>query len=139
MRAGGHVLAGHGVVLALVIVSIALQLLVTGSSFTRLVTIALQAATLVAAVWTAGARRRLVRLAAQAAVLAVVAAGVLWVLHGSVPPGPAGLVNGLLVAVAPAALAASLVRSLRSEGTVTVRTVAGMLLTGFTVGLVVTA
>ena len=117
----------YGLVLTLVSASIALQLLATGSSVTRLFTVALQAATLVAAVWTAGAHRRIVRMAAAVAMLMVFAAAVLWLLHGSVPPAPAGIVNGLLVAVAPAALAGGLLRALRDDGAVTLRTVAGVL------------
>jgi Ion channel len=126
-RARRSVPVGYGLVLTLVTASIGLQLLVTGSSGTRLLTVALQAATLVAAVWTAGAHRRIVRLAAAVATVMVFAAAVLWILHGSVPPATAGIVNGLLVAVAPAALAAGLLRALRTEGTVTLRTVAGVL------------
>ena len=126
-RARRSVPVDYGLVLTLVTASIGLQLLATGSSFTRLLTVALQAATLVAAVWTAGAHRRIVRLAAAVAMLMVFAAAVLWVLHGSVPPAPAGIVNGLLVAVAPAALAGGLLRALRDDGAVTLRTVAGVL------------
>ena len=117
----------YGLVLTLVSASIGLQLLATGSSGTRLLTVALQAATLVAAVWTAGARLRLVRLAATVAMLMVFASAVLWLVHGSVPPAPAGIVNGLLVGVAPAVLAAGLLRALRDDGAVTLRTVAGVL------------
>ena len=97
--------AGYGLVLILVTASIGLQLLSTGGSGSRLITLVLQAATLVAAVWTAGVRRPIVRLAAGVAVLLVIAAAVLWLVHGSVPPATAGIVNGLLVAVAPATLA----------------------------------
>jgi Ion channel len=119
--------AGYGLVLVLVTASIALQLLSTGGSGSRFLTILLQAATLVAAAWTAGARRRVVRVAAAVAVLLVFAAAVLWVLHGSVPPATAGIVNGLLVAVAPVTLAAGLVRALRMDHEVTIRTVLGVL------------
>ena len=77
--------------------------------------------------WTAGVRLPIVRLAAGAAVLLVIAAAVLWLVHGSVPPATAGIVNGLLVAVAPATLAVGLVRALRVDGEVTIRTVAGVL------------
>ena len=120
-------LTGYGYVLALVSASICMQLLTTGSDGTRLLTVVLQAATLVAAVWTAGARRTLVRLAGAVAVVAVAISAVLMVVHGSVPPATAGIVNGLLVAVAPVALGGGLVRDLRTEHAVTLRTVAGVL------------
>jgi hypothetical protein len=119
--------AGYGLVLVLVTGSITLQLLATGSTGVHLAAVGLQAATLATVVWTAGARRRLVRLAAGFAVVAVGASFVVWVLHGSFPSSAAAIVNLLLVAVAPPVLAAGLVRALREEGEVTLRTVAGVL------------
>jgi len=127
MRAQRSVTVGYGLVLGLVGASITIQLLTTGSSGIRFLTVALQGATLVAVVWTSGGRRPIVRLAAGAGVLAVSVAAVLWLLHGSVPPATAGIVNGLLVGVAPAALASGLIRELRADGSVTLRTVAGVL------------
>jgi hypothetical protein len=67
---------GYGAVLALVMASIVMQMTVAGSDAIRLATIALQAGTLVAAVRASRLRRGGVRLAALAAVAAVVAAAV---------------------------------------------------------------
>jgi len=135
MRAQRSGTVGYGLVLGLVGASITIQLLTTGSSGIRFLTVALQGATLVAVVWTSGGRRPIVRLAAGAGVLAVSAAAVLWLLHGSVPPATAGIVNGLLVGVAPAALASGLIRELRADGSVTLRTVAGVLAIYLLVGM----
>jgi Ion channel len=117
---------GYGVVLALVIASIALGLSLSTSDGARFVTIVLQAATLIAAVRTADVRGG-TRLAAAAAVLVVIASGITWLAHGDIPPTPAAIVNGLLVAVAPVAIVAGLLRDLRQDRGVTLSTLAGVL------------
>jgi ion channel len=118
---------GYGLVLTLVIASTVLQLAVSASDGPRFVVIALQAATLVAAVRTANARRTPVRLAVLAAGLAVLASLVLWIVRGDIPDAPSAVVNGLLVGVAPAVLAAGLVRDLRTRREVALHTLAGVL------------
>jgi hypothetical protein len=118
---------GYGLVLLLVIASSVLQLAASGSGVTRFLTVSLQAATLVAAVRTAGVRRRGVRLASLTATLAVAASVVLWLVRGDIPALPAAIVNGLLVGVAPAVLAAGLLAELRARQDVTVRTLSGVL------------
>lgn len=117
---------GYGVVLSLVIASIAFGLTVSTSDGTRFVTIVLQAATLVAAVRTADVHAG-TRLAALTAMLVVLAAGIGWAISGEVPPTPAAIVNGLLVAFAPVAIVRGLVRDMREERGVTVATLAGVL------------
>jgi hypothetical protein len=116
-----------GLVLALVVASIGVQMLVTGSDPTRFLIIAMQAATLVAAVRVSGVRRAGVRAASLAAVLAVAASIVTWIVRGDIPAAPAALVNGLLVGVAPLVIAAGLLRSMRESGAVTLATLAGVL------------
>jgi uncharacterized membrane protein YeaQ/YmgE (transglycosylase-associated protein family) len=118
---------GYGVVLLLVIASIALQMSLSPSDASRFVTIALQAATLVAAVRASSVRRSGTRAAALAAVLAVIAALVTWAIRGDIPPAPAAIVNGLLVAVAPVAIARGLLHDLREQHGVTAATLAGVL------------
>jgi hypothetical protein len=117
---------GYGVVLALVIASIALQMSFEASDATRFATIVLQAATLVAAVRTADVRGG-TRLAAQAAVVAVIASLITWAVRGDIPQVPAAIVNGLLVGVAPFAIARALLRDLRRERQVTIASLAGVL------------
>jgi hypothetical protein len=118
---------GYGVVLLLVIVSIALQMSLPASDGSRFATIVLQAATLVAAVRASGVRRTGSRLAALAAVAAVLASLITWVIRQDIPQAPAAIVNGLLVAVAPVAVARGLLRDLREQHEVTIATLAGVL------------
>lgn len=124
MRARGH---GYGLVLLLVTASLALQMILTGSDGTRFVTVALQAATLVAAVRVSGMRRGAIRVAAITAVLALLVALVIWVARGDFPQSASAIVTGLLVAFAPLAIARGLLAELRSSQTVTIATLAGVL------------
>jgi len=118
---------GYGVVLALVIASVALQMVLAASDASRFATIALQAATLVAAVRASGVHRGGTRIAALAAVGAVLASLITWLVRGDIPQAPAAIVNGLLVAVAPVAIARGLLHDLRRDHDVTVATLAGVL------------
>lgn len=118
---------GYGLVLVLVVASTVFQLATSATDAARFTVIVLQAATLVAAVRTSRAERAGVRVATLAAALTVVAAIVLWIARGDLPEAPAAVVNGLLVAVAPAVLAAGLLRDLRSTGRVVLPTLAGVL------------
>jgi uncharacterized membrane protein YeaQ/YmgE (transglycosylase-associated protein family) len=114
-------------VLALVFGSIALQMSLPSSDGSRFATIALQAATLVAAVRASGVRRGPTRMAAVVAVAAVAASAITWVIRGDIPQAPAAVVTGLLVAVAPIAIARGLLHDLREQREVTVATLAGVL------------
>jgi Ion channel len=118
---------GYGVVLALVIASIALQMVLAASDTSRFATVALQALTLVAAVRASGVHRGGTRIAAVAAVAVVLASMITWLIRGDLPQAPVGIVNGLLVAVAPFAIARGLVRDLRRDHEVGVATLAGVL------------
>ncbi|MEA2330327.1 MAG: hypothetical protein QOH58_465 [Thermoleophilaceae bacterium] len=118
---------GYGLVLLLVVASIAMQMMVEGSNATRFLTVALQAATLVAAVQVSGEHRAALRVAALAAMAAVAAALLTWIINGEIPPAASATVNGLLVAFAPAAIARGLIGELRERREVTVATLAGVL------------
>jgi Ion channel len=118
---------GYGVVLLLVIASIGMQMILVGSDVTRFVTVALQAGTLVAAVRVSGMHRGPSRVAALTSVCAVIASLLLWAIRGDFPIVVSAIVNGLLVAVAPVALARGLVAELRERREVTVATLAGVL------------
>jgi beta-lactamase regulating signal transducer with metallopeptidase domain len=125
----------YGVVLALVIASTVFQLVVSAANGPRFVVIALQAATLVAAVRTARVRRVGVRLAAAVATLAVLASLVTWIAKGEIPYAFATVTSVLLVAVAPAALAAGLVNDLRATREVALHTLAGVLAIYLLIGM----
>ena len=126
---------GYGLVLALVIVSAALQLTVSSADGPRFAVIALQAATLVAAVRTAGVHRAGVRLAAAAAALAVLASLVTWIAQGEIPYLFAAVVSLLLVAVAPGVLAVGLFNDLRAQGGVALHTLSGVLAIYLLIGM----
>lgn len=122
--------------LALVLASVSFQVAAPSADWSQLVTVVLGAMTLVVCAWAARSRRLVVRAAALAAVLlALFAFGVL-IVEGEVPKSTASVVNGLLVAFAPAVLAAGLVRDLREEGAVTVRTLSGVLAIYLLVGMI---
>jgi len=118
---------GYGVVLLLVITSIALQMSLPDSDASRFVAIVLQAATLVAAVRVSGVRPRGGRIAGLVAIVAVIGSVILWAARGDFPPAPSAIVNGLLVAFAPVAIARGLVHDLRDDRDVTAATLAGVL------------
>jgi Ion channel len=126
---------GYGLVLGLVIVSTAFQLVVSSSDGPRFAVLALQAATLVAAVRTAQIHRAGVRLAAAAATLVVAASLVTWVARGDIPYSYAAVVGALLVGVAPAVLAAGLYNDLRAQGQVALHTLSGVLAIYLLLGL----
>jgi Ion channel len=118
---------GYGVVLGLVIASIALQMSLPDGDASRFVTTVLQALTLVAAVRVSGVRPQGGRIAAVVAAVAVIAAVATWGIRGDFPPAPAAIVSGLLVAFAPVAIARGLVHDLRERLEVTAATLAGVL------------
>jgi hypothetical protein len=81
----------------------------------------------VAAVRISGMHRGAIHVAALVAVLALLAALIIWVARGDFPQAAAAIVTGLLVAVAPVAIARGLLGELRSSHAVTVATLAGVL------------
>jgi uncharacterized membrane protein len=129
----GH---GYGAVLALVLASASFQLAAPDSDWSRLVGIGLGAATLVTAVWTARAHHVVARAAAGTTVALALATLVVLIVRGDVPEAPAALVNGLLIAFAPPVIGAGLVRDIRAEGSVTVRTLSGVLAIYLLIGMV---
>jgi Ion channel len=118
---------GYGLVLLLVGTAVVFRMAAGGGGVARFVAIALQAATVVAVVRAAGAPHAAARAAAVLAAAVAVVSGAVLVVHGTVPEAPAAIVTLVLVAVGPGVLAAGLIRDLRAEGAVTVRTLAGVL------------
>jgi hypothetical protein len=125
----------YGIVFVLVVLSFVVQEAAPDTDLTRVVIIWLQAATVAAAVRIAGANLPIVRLAAAVVALAAVAAPVLWVVEGSVGDGVTAIATGLLVGVAPVAIAAGLSRDLLHSGEVTVETLSGVLAIYLLVGM----
>ncbi len=131
-RLGEH---SYGLVLALVLASVIFQVATHDSDGARLTTIALGAVTVIAAVQTAGAHRALVRAAAALAGAVTVASGFYLLLAGEVPDAASAVVNGLLIAVAPTAVAAGVLRQLRTEREVTFHTLGGVLAIYLLIGM----
>jgi Ion channel len=118
---------GYGAVLALVLASASFHLAAPDAGWARLVGIGLGAGTLVTAVWAARTQRTVVLAAAATTLLLALVALVVLVIEGDVPEATAAIVNVLFIAFAPAVLGAGLVRDIRVERAVTVRTLSGVL------------
>jgi ion channel len=118
---------GYGLVLALVLASASFQVAAPEADWSRFVSIGLGAATLATAVWAARAQRRYVHVVAAATVAVALAALVVLVVTGDLSRAPAALVNAVLILFAPAVIGAGLVRDVRAEKAVTVRTLSGVL------------
>jgi Ion channel len=126
---------GYGLVLLLVLVSASFQVAAPETDWSRLVGIELGAATLVTAVWAARAQRRYVHVVAAATVVVGLAALVVLVVTGDLSRAPAALVNAALILIAPAVIGAGLVRDLRAERVVTLRTLSGVLAIYLLIGM----
>lgn len=126
---------GFAIVLILVLVSVSFQVAAPDADWSRFVTIALGAAILLVSAWAAQARRPLVRGAALVAGLLALVALVALLVTGEVSSATAALVNGLLVAFAPAVLASGVVRDIRAEGQVSLPTLSGVLAIYLLVGM----
>jgi hypothetical protein len=150
MEAGGPAAAGmprrpergrrvrarsFGLVLVLVLTSACFQVAAPDAGWARLVTILLGAAILLAAVWAGRSERLVARAAAAAAALLAVLAAVYFAVDGTVPPLLAAIVSGLLVAFAPAVVAAAIVRNVRERGQVELPTLSGVLAIYLLVGM----
>ena len=118
---------GFGMVLLLVFASASLQVAAPVADWSQLLTIALGAAILSVSAWAARAEHALVRVTVVAAILLTLASIVVVLVRGDVPKASAALVSGLLVAFAPVVIAAGVLRDIRSERQVTMRTLSGVL------------
>jgi Ion channel len=118
---------GYALVLVLVLASASFQVAAPEADWSRFVGIGFAAAILATAVWAARAQHRFVRVVAGATVLLALGALLVLVVTGELTEAPAGLVNALLILVAPAVIGAGLTRDVRAEGAVTLSTLSGVL------------
>jgi hypothetical protein len=118
---------GFALVLVLVLMSATFQVAAPEGDVSQLVSIALGAVTLAVSAWAASAQRGVVRGAVAAATALVVVAALVLVVTGDVPAAAAAIASGLLVAFAPVVIAGGLVRDVRAEGAVSMRTLSGVL------------
>ncbi len=117
----------YGLLLALITVSLMFQLAAPSADWSRLVTVVLQGATLLLALWTSRVRRLLMRTAAIVVAFAVVSAVIAFVDGGEVGRDSIAVVNVLLVGLAPAAIVVGVVRNVREDQGVTLTTMYGVL------------
>ena len=124
-----------GVVLGLILVTLAYTLAAPEGDGARLVAVTLQAATLVAAVVASRAHRWVIRLSVVVAVLGVAGATAALLGTDEFGQGSAVIVALPYVALTPPAIAWGLVKHFREEGGVTVQTIFGVLCLYLLVGL----
>ena len=125
----------YGLVLALVLASVIFQVASPETDPARLTTLALGALTVMAAVQVSGAHRALVRACALVAAIVTGGSVVYLLATGDVPESASAIVNGLLIAVAPTAVAAGVVRQLREQHEVTLHTLSGVLAIYLLIGM----
>jgi ion channel len=116
-----------GVVLLLILVSLTFQLAAPETEWSRFVTLVIHGSVLLAALLAAHAHRGLTRIAGAAIGLALIVSGVALIGPGRVNEIPAGIVNMMFVGLTPLIVARGLIRDLRDERTVTIRTMFGVL------------
>jgi hypothetical protein len=117
----------YGLVLLLILCSLAFQLGASDEDWARLVTIALQGCTLVLALYASEARPAIARLATAVVALAVLASAAALIGFGELGTTPSRIVAGLLIALAPLAIVSGVIRGVRTEGVVTLHTMFGVL------------
>lgn len=114
-----------GVVLALIIVSLAFGLAAPTGDGAKLVTVALEGLTLVAAVIASGAHRFVERVAIAAAILLFAAAAGAVLGTDEVGSDSARLISVVLVALAPPAIVYGMVSEFRERQAITIHTMFG--------------
>jgi uncharacterized membrane protein len=117
----------YGLLLGLIAVSLSFQLAAPVADWSRLVTVALQGATLVLALRTSQARPLLVRVAAVAVAAALVGSVTAVLSGGDAGSDSTVLTSALLVGLAPAGIAAGVARNIREDQGVSIATMFGVL------------
>lgn len=122
-------------VLALILLSLAVQLAAPDGDVARLIAIVLQGVTLFAAVYVSRAHRWVIRLTAVASTVLVLGGATAILGSNELGEDSGRAVTLLLVALAPPAIALGLVRNSRQEGRITVQTMFGVLCLYLLIGL----
>jgi len=125
----------YGVVLGLILCSLVFQLAAPDQDWARLVAIALQGATLVAALFASQAPPALERASTVVVALAVLGSAGALIGFGEFGTTAGRIVAVLLIALAPIAIATGVVRGVRAEGTVTLHTMFGVLCIYLLIGM----
>ena len=125
----------YGIVLLLILCSLVFQLAASDQDWARVVTIALQGATLVFALYASEARPLVARLATVIVALAVLGSAAALIGFGEFGTTAGRIVAVLLVALAPIAIVRGVVRGVRTEGAVTMHTMFGVLCIYLLIGM----
>jgi hypothetical protein len=125
----------YGLVLLLILCSLIFQLAASDQDWARVVTIALQGATLVLALYASEARQLIERLATVVVAVAVLGSTGALIGFGELGSTAGRIVAVLLVALAPIAIVRGVVRGVRTEGAVTMHTMFGVLCIYLLIGM----
>ena len=125
----------YGLVLLLILCSLVFQLAASDQDWARVVTIALQGATLVLALYASEARPLIARLAMVVVALAVLGSAAALIGFGEFGSTAGRIVAVLLVALAPVAIVRGVVTGVRTEGAVTMHTMFGVLCIYLLIGM----
>jgi hypothetical protein len=125
----------YGLVLLLILCSLVFQLAASDQDWARVVTIALQGATLVLALYASEARPLIERLATVVVAFAVLGSTGALIGFGELGSTAGRIVAVLLVALAPIAIVRGVVRGVRTEGAVTMHTMFGVLCVYLLIGM----
>ena len=125
----------YGIVLLLILCSLVFQLAASDQDWARVVTIALQGATLVFALYASEARPLVARLATVIVALAVLGSAAALIGFGEFGTTAGRIVAVLLVALAPVAIVKGVVQGVRTEGAVTMHTMFGVLCIYLLIGM----
>jgi hypothetical protein len=125
----------YGLVLLLILCSLVFQLAASDQDWARVVTIALQGATLVLALYASEARPLIARVAIVLVALAVLGSVAALIGLGQFGSTAGRIVAVLLVALAPVAIVRGVVHGVRTEGAVTIHTMFGVLCIYLLIGI----
>ncbi len=117
----------YGWVLLLILCSLVFQLAVPDQDWARVITIALQGGALVLALYASQAQPLIARLTILVVTLAVLGSAAALVGFGEFGTTAGWIVAALLVALAPLVIVRGVIRGVRTEGSVTISTMFGVL------------
>jgi hypothetical protein len=125
----------YGALLLLILVSLSFQLAAPDHGWDRFVITALQAGTLVLALWASQARKWELRVGIAFAVAVVLASAATLIASGDLDRPIARITTLVMVGLAPPTIVLGVVRSLREDREITMRTMFGVLCVYLLVGM----
>jgi hypothetical protein len=125
----------YGILLAFILASLSFQLAAPDTDLARLVVTAFEAGTLMLALWASQARRWELRVGIAIAVIAVAGSALTLLGSGELSRPIARATTLVMVALAPPVIALGVIRSLRDDREITLRTMFGVLCIYLLVGM----